>query len=172
MIRWNPKSHLLVHHDPTPRNSYLSSLSFEEARRWHNHPGLLFTELQKGAAASQKGKITPYHAPVSRNTKGGLGTSVMSQFYAIGVRCAIWTLRRRVVRKRSSDPCLSREAWRVELGPDGMAKRVVVAPWFQESLAPIEALIRIGLIFNLQKQVLKNALGSLARLHPLLLLPI
>ncbi len=167
MIRRNPKSHLLVYHDRTPRNSFLTSLSFDEARRWHNHPGLLLTELQKGASASSKVKIFPYSAPTSTTINGGLRPSIMSQFYAIGVRCAIWTLRKKLLRKRSLDPCSSLDSWRVELGTDGMARRVVTTPWFQESLPPVESLIRIGSIIYMQRHVVQDALGSLARMNPL-----
>jgi hypothetical protein len=172
MIRWNPESHLLVHHDAASRVPLMAYLNFQEARRCHNHPGLLFNELQKGALAAIKAKILPYATPAGMTE--GLQPTVLSQFYAAGAWCASWALNRKLKRRRM-DPCASLDAWRVELGADGMAKKVVVAPWFEATLPTVKGLIRIGtpaILKPMQGQVWKTTIGSLQhmgqlRVHPI-----
>jgi hypothetical protein len=64
----------------------------------------------------------------------------------------------RVLKKRATDVCSSLEAFRVELGPDGTAVKVVISPAFQRSLPSPHQLIFIKNVPLLQSLV--NSLPS------------
>lgn len=147
----------------------MSYLNFEESRRCHNHPGLLLNELRKVTLVTVNSKILPYTVSAAE----GLQPTVLSQFYAAGFRCASWALRR-IIKRLLMDPCVSLDAWRLELRADGMAEKVVVAPWFDAILPSVKDLIWIqapSLVKSMRSQVWKQVLSSFPHMDHLQLHP-
>ncbi len=164
MVGWQPQHNFFIHHDAWPRLP--SYLNFQDTQRYHNHPGLLITELLKGAA--REAKLLPIRRnlpqpPTETPSAEQLEISVLSQYLAAGARCAGWALPS-LMTKRSLDPCVSPNVWRLELGQDGMASKLVVAPWFQISPLILAKSVSVKAHFNFRpwrSLSLEGALRSL-----------
>ncbi len=130
-----PPRNFFVHHDISPPGRTVRSLA--ETTAIHSYPGLLVTDLMKGTALGAA--LLPIGKSLEAR-KAIVATRAFLQFLDVGAQCV-----RRVrsdfqrLSKRSLDPCVSTRLWGLEIGPDGVALKLIVDPQFEMYLRKMDA---------------------------------